>query len=105
MKSMNFSPAQAKLKVVMENPQISCACVQMPNMKFCRENIAAALDRKDSAAAAQLANLVATVYIAETKDINRRNLEQTQAEFDTQVERRGQDLGERLAEATRAEAA
>ena len=42
-----FSPAQAKLKVVMENPQIACACVQMPNMKFCRENIAAALDRKE----------------------------------------------------------
>ena len=46
-----FSPAQAKLKVVMENPQISCACVQMPNMKFCRENIAAALDRKELGAA------------------------------------------------------
>lgn len=41
-----FSPAQAKLKAVMENPLIACACVQMPNMKFCRENIAAALDRK-----------------------------------------------------------
>lgn len=42
-----FSPAQAKLKAVMENPQIAVACVQMPNMKFCRENIAAALDRKE----------------------------------------------------------
>jgi len=42
-----FTPAQAKLKAVMENPQIAVACVQMPNMKFCRENIAAALDRKE----------------------------------------------------------
>lgn len=42
-----FSPGQAKLKAVMENPQIACACVQMPNMKYCRENIAAALDRKE----------------------------------------------------------
>jgi len=40
-----FTPGQAKLKVVMENPQISVACVQMPNLKFCHENIAAALDR------------------------------------------------------------
>ena len=47
-----FSPAQAKLKAVMENPQIACACVQMPNMKFCRENIAAALDRKELGAVA-----------------------------------------------------
>ena len=42
-----FTPAQAKLKAVMENPQIACACIQMPNMKFCRENIAAALDRRE----------------------------------------------------------
>ena len=41
-----FTPAQAKLKAVMENPQIAVACVQIPNMKFTRENIAAALDRK-----------------------------------------------------------
>ena len=40
-----FTPGQAKLKVVMEHPQIACACVQMPNMRFCQENIAAALDR------------------------------------------------------------
>lgn len=29
----------------MENPQIACACVQMPNLKFARENIAAPLNR------------------------------------------------------------
>jgi hypothetical protein len=46
-----FTPGQAKLKVVMENPQISVACVQMPNLKFCHENIAAALDRTSLAEA------------------------------------------------------
>jgi predicted aldo/keto reductase-like oxidoreductase len=44
---LGFTPAQAKIKAVMENPQIAVACVQMPNMKFARENIAAALDRKE----------------------------------------------------------
>lgn len=52
-----FTPGQAKLKVVMENPQIACACIQMPNMKLCRENIAAALDRRDLAPAAKTALL------------------------------------------------
>ena len=46
-----FTPGQAKLKVVMENPQISVACVQMPNLKLCHENIAAALDRTSLAEA------------------------------------------------------
>jgi hypothetical protein len=46
-----FTPGQAKLKVVMENPQISVACVQMPNLKFCHENIAAAVDRTSLAEA------------------------------------------------------
>lgn len=50
-----FSPAQAKLKAVMEIPQISCACIQMPNLKFCRENIAAALDRTELGAVARQA--------------------------------------------------
>jgi uncharacterized protein len=50
-----FTPGQAKLKLVMENPQISCACVQMPNIKFCRENIAAALNRKSLGATEKLA--------------------------------------------------
>jgi len=39
-----YTPGQAKLKAVMENPQIATACVQMPNLKLCHENIAAALD-------------------------------------------------------------
>lgn len=50
-----FSPAQAKLKAVMENPQIACACIQIPNLKFCRENIAAALDRRELGAVARAA--------------------------------------------------
>ena len=45
-----FTPGQAKLKAVMANPQIATACVQMPNIKFCRENIAAALDQTQLAA-------------------------------------------------------
>jgi hypothetical protein len=50
LKAKGFTPAQAKLKTVMANPQIATACIQMPNMKFCRENIAAALDRTQLAA-------------------------------------------------------
>ncbi len=50
-----FTPGQAKLKIVLENPQIACACVQMPNLKFCRENIAAGLDRTSLGAAEKLA--------------------------------------------------
>jgi len=29
----------------MEHPQIPVTCIQMPNLKLCRENIAAALDQ------------------------------------------------------------
>lgn len=39
-----FTPGQAKLKVVMENPKIAVAAVQMPSMKLFHENVAAALD-------------------------------------------------------------
>jgi predicted aldo/keto reductase-like oxidoreductase len=46
-----FTPGQAKLKVVMEDPRISVACVQMPNLKLCHENIAAAVDRTSLAEA------------------------------------------------------
>jgi predicted aldo/keto reductase-like oxidoreductase len=42
-----FTPGQAKLKVVLANPQIACTCVQMPNMRVCRENIAAAFNRTE----------------------------------------------------------
>ena len=44
-----FTPGQAKLKVVMENPRFATACVQMPNLRLCNENIAAALDRTELA--------------------------------------------------------
>ena len=50
LKAKGFTPAQAKLKAVMANPQIATACIQMPNMRFCRENIAAALDQTQLAA-------------------------------------------------------
>ncbi len=40
-----FTPGQAKLKAVMDNPKISVACVQMPNLKVFRQNVAAALDQ------------------------------------------------------------
>lgn len=43
--SRGFSPGQAKLKVAMEHPKITTAIVQMPNIRLCRENIAAALDQ------------------------------------------------------------
>jgi|CZKI01.1.fsa_nt_gi predicted aldo/keto reductase-like oxidoreductase len=64
-----FTPGQAKLKAVMENPQISTACVQMPSLKLCHENIAAALDatslaESDRAALEQHAAATATGYCA-----------------------------------------
>ena len=40
-----FTPGQAKLKAVMDNPKIAVACVQMPNLKWFRQNVAAALDQ------------------------------------------------------------
>ncbi len=50
-----LTPGQAKLKVVLENPQIANTCVQMPNLKLCRENMAAALDPKALSTADRLA--------------------------------------------------
>jgi predicted aldo/keto reductase-like oxidoreductase len=38
-----FTPAQAKLRAVMDNPHIAVACVQMRSVKVFRENVAAAL--------------------------------------------------------------
>jgi uncharacterized protein len=55
IQARGFTPGQAKLKLVLENPQIACACVQMPNLKLCRENIAAGLDRKSLGAGEKLA--------------------------------------------------
>ena len=40
-----FTDAQAKLKAVWQNPQISSICSQMPNMSLLMSNVAAALDR------------------------------------------------------------
>lgn len=46
-----FTPGQAKIKAVLENPQLSCACVQMQNLQIFQENFAAATDRKPLAVA------------------------------------------------------
>jgi predicted aldo/keto reductase-like oxidoreductase len=40
-----FTDAQAKLKSVWENPQISCICSRMKNMTILMSNVAAALNR------------------------------------------------------------
>jgi aryl-alcohol dehydrogenase-like predicted oxidoreductase len=40
-----FSDAQAKLKMVWENPHIASICSEMPNMSILMANVAAALDR------------------------------------------------------------
>jgi hypothetical protein len=40
-----FTDAQAKLKAVWDNPDISCICSEMPNMTILMSNVAAALDK------------------------------------------------------------
>ena len=40
-----FTDAQAKLKAVWDNPDISCICSEMPNMTILISNVAAALDK------------------------------------------------------------
>ena len=40
-----FNAGQAKLKAVMDYPQIAVACVQMPNLNIFRQNLAAALEK------------------------------------------------------------
>ena len=42
-----FTDAQAKLKAVWKNPQISSICSQMPNMTLLMSNVAAALDKTE----------------------------------------------------------
>lgn len=41
-----FTPGQAKIKAVLENAQLACACVQMQNLQIFQENFAAATDMK-----------------------------------------------------------
>jgi predicted aldo/keto reductase-like oxidoreductase len=58
-----FTPGQAKLKAVWDNPQISAVCSQMPNVKLLKENTAAALDKTqlaDADRAALAAHAAAT---------------------------------------------
>lgn len=40
-----FTPEQAKLKAVWENPNIASICSEMPNMTILQANVAAALDK------------------------------------------------------------
>jgi predicted aldo/keto reductase-like oxidoreductase len=40
-----FTQYQAKLKILWENPQLSCICSQMPSVTILQANIAAALDK------------------------------------------------------------
>ncbi|MEJ5358099.1 MAG: aldo/keto reductase [Desulfobacterales bacterium] len=48
-----FTPGQAKLKAVWENPQIASICSQMPTMALLSENTAAAVNRTRLSAAAR----------------------------------------------------
>jgi hypothetical protein len=40
-----FTQEQAKLKILWDNPQLSCICSQMPSVTILQANIAAALDK------------------------------------------------------------
>jgi predicted aldo/keto reductase-like oxidoreductase len=40
-----FTPEQAMLKVVWENPQIACVCSQMPSLNLLATNVAAVVDK------------------------------------------------------------
>jgi predicted aldo/keto reductase-like oxidoreductase len=42
-----FTPEQAKLKAVWENPNIASICSEMPNMTILQANVAAALDKTE----------------------------------------------------------
>lgn len=42
-----FTPEQAKLKAVWENPHFASICSEMPNMAILQANVAAALDQTD----------------------------------------------------------
>ncbi len=64
-----FTPGQAKLKAVWENPQIASICSQMPTMALLAENTAAAVNRTRLSAAghealAELAAATAGAYCA-----------------------------------------
>ena len=69
-----FTDAQAKLKAVWENPQISSICSQMPNMTLLMSNVAAALDKtrlssRDRELLKRYAKETRSVYCAGCTDI------------------------------------
>ena len=69
-----FTDAQAKLKAVWQNPQISSICSQMPNMTILMANVAAALDKtrlsaRDNELLQRYARETRSAYCAGCKDI------------------------------------
>ena len=69
-----FTDAQAKLKAVWQNPQISSICSQMPNMSILMSNVAAALDKtelsgRDNELMRQYAKETRSAYCAGCSDI------------------------------------
>jgi predicted aldo/keto reductase-like oxidoreductase len=64
-----YTPEQAKLKAVWENPAIASICSAMPNLTYLQANVAAALDKtnlssKDHRILEQLAGETADGYCA-----------------------------------------
>ncbi len=69
-----FTDAQAKLKAVWQNPQISSICSQMPNMTILMSNVAAALDKtqlsaRDTSLLQQYAKETRSAYCTGCTDI------------------------------------
>ena len=67
--SKGYTPEQAKLKVVWDNPHIASICSAMPNMTILQANVAAALNREnlsqgDKQRLGQYAQLTAPGYCA-----------------------------------------
>jgi uncharacterized protein len=75
-----FTDAQAKLKAVWQNPQISSICSQMPNMTILMANVAAALDKtrlssRENELMQQYAKETRSAYCAGCSDICESNVE------------------------------
>lgn len=75
-----FTDAQAKLKAVWQNPQISSVCSQMPNMTLLMSNVAAALDKtrlsaRDNELLQQYASETRSAYCAGCTAICESNIE------------------------------
>ena len=69
-----FTPGQAKLKAIWDNPKIACICSQMPNLRLLSENVAAAANKTkltagDKLALAQAAQANCDGYCAGCADL------------------------------------